>query len=189
MTDEAKPRNWWQTLPGVLTALAALVTALAGLLAAITQTGWFGRQEATTVAPSASGPPTHADAGTPAAPRPQAVALPAQRDYKLGPAVFKATFTLLKAEVVPQTADRSALHVTLRMTNHDRYDKNFWDRSFRLLVGGVPVAPESQLNELVPGDSAKEGTIVFPIARGTPAATLRINYYDDTTDIPLALGP
>ena len=115
--------------------------------------------------------------------------MPGQRDYKLGPAVFKATFTLLKAEVVPQTAGNSALHIRLRMTNHDRYDKNFWDRSFRLLVDGVPVAPEGGLNELVPGEAAKEGELVFPIPRGTASGTLRINYYDNSTDIPLTLAP
>lgn len=196
MSDEAKRGTWWQTLPGMLTGAAALVTALAGLLAALSQTGWFAKQAppaaaATSAAPAPGTAKAAATAGaaehvavTSEAPRPHAVALPAQRDYTLGPAVFKATFTLLKAEVVPQTADRSALRIRLRMTNHDRNDKNFWDQSFRLLVDDVPIAPESGLNELVAGEAAKEGEVVFPIARSTRSARLRITYYDVATEIP-----
>lgn len=36
--DEAS-KNWFQTLPGFLTAVAAVLTALTGLLAALS--GWF----------------------------------------------------------------------------------------------------------------------------------------------------
>jgi hypothetical protein len=73
------------------------------------------------------------------------------------------------------------------MMNHGRYDANFWDRSFRLIVDGVPMAPESALNELVPGQSAKEGDVLFVIPHGTRGATLRITYGDDSTEIPLRL--
>jgi hypothetical protein len=38
MTDKAS-KNWFQTLPGVLTAVAALLTALTGLVGALS--GWF----------------------------------------------------------------------------------------------------------------------------------------------------
>ena len=45
-------RNWWATLPGVLTALAAIITALAGLFAVLGQQGVLGGK--TTPAPVAS---------------------------------------------------------------------------------------------------------------------------------------
>src|SRR5215469_16856244 len=35
MTDEPATKSWFQSLPGILTALAATVTAVAGLVAAI----------------------------------------------------------------------------------------------------------------------------------------------------------
>lgn len=41
MSEPQKP-NWWQTLPGVLTALAATITALSGLAAILFQNGVFG---------------------------------------------------------------------------------------------------------------------------------------------------
>jgi hypothetical protein len=105
------------------------------------------------------------------------------RDYRLG----EATFSILKAEVAPRTSERAALHVRLRMMNYGRYDTNFWDRSFRLIVDGVPMAPEGGLNEVVPAQSAKEGDVLFVIPHGTPGATLKITYGDDSTEIPLHL--
>ncbi|HYB44051.1 MAG TPA: hypothetical protein VEL75_19885, partial [Candidatus Methylomirabilis sp.] len=43
MDDGAKSNgSWWRTLPGVLTAAAATITALAGLLVALHQSGLIG---------------------------------------------------------------------------------------------------------------------------------------------------
>jgi hypothetical protein len=28
-TPDSKPQNWWQTLPGLITAIAAIITAIA----------------------------------------------------------------------------------------------------------------------------------------------------------------
>jgi hypothetical protein len=40
MTDQdGEPTNWWKSLPGVLTAIAAVVSAVAGLLVAIEKYG------------------------------------------------------------------------------------------------------------------------------------------------------
>lgn len=105
------------------------------------------------------------------------------RDYRLG----TATFTVLEAEISPRTTEMDGLQVRLRMTNHNRYDANFWDRSFRLIVDGVPMAPEDGLNELVPGQSAKEGNVLFVIPRGRAGATLKIAHGDESTEVPLAL--
>ena len=60
--SEGERRSWWSTLPGVLTALAALLTAVSGLVALLVQTGLFG----------AKSPPT-ADKGTAVTSAPAAV--------------------------------------------------------------------------------------------------------------------
>ena len=46
MNDESRPRRWWewwQTLPGILTASAGIITAVAGLIVALHQAGFFER--------------------------------------------------------------------------------------------------------------------------------------------------
>lgn len=41
MGDEPKSKGWWQTLPGILTAIAAIITAVTGLIVALHQAGIF----------------------------------------------------------------------------------------------------------------------------------------------------
>ena len=199
MDDGGKSKSWWQTLPGIITTVAATITALTGLVVAINQTGWFGLPTppaaSREAAPTPPAPPSPASPASPVQTPPlntsplpppgstYSVELPAMRDYRLG----AATFALLKAEVSPRTSEKDTLQVRLRMTNHGRYDTNFWDRSFRLIVDGVPMAPEGGLNELVAAQSAKEGDVMFVIPRGTTSAKLKITYTDDSTEIPLIL--
>jgi hypothetical protein len=56
MTDRAKSHSWWQTLPGVLTAIAGVITAVAGLLAALYQVGLFQTEKSKDTALTASSP-------------------------------------------------------------------------------------------------------------------------------------
>ena len=44
MPKDPASSSWWQTLPGVLTAVAALITAIGGLLAVLLQTGVLHRR-------------------------------------------------------------------------------------------------------------------------------------------------
>ena len=41
MAKDSKSQGWWHTLPGFLTAVAAILTAVAGLVVALHQTGFF----------------------------------------------------------------------------------------------------------------------------------------------------
>jgi hypothetical protein len=190
MSDQGSAKSWWHTLPGIITGVAAIITALTGLVAAIRQTGWFGtREPPAVIAPAApaAGPDKSPSAGASRSSKIGAghsVALPSLRDYKLG----EATFTLLNAKLPPQTTEKEASEIRLRMSNHGRYDANFWDQSFRLIVDGAPMAPGSGLNELVPGQAAKEGDVTFVIPRGTTAAKLKITHADESTEIPLNLA-
>lgn len=46
MDESPKPKSsWWQTLPGVLTAVAAAATAIAGLIGGLHQAGVLGRPD------------------------------------------------------------------------------------------------------------------------------------------------
>ena len=74
------------------------------------------------------------------------------------------------------------------MTNNDRFPTNFWDSSFRLILDGVPLAPEGGLNEVVASQAAKEGDVLFVIPRGTSSARLKIIWSDNAnTELPLEL--
>jgi hypothetical protein len=101
-------------------------------------------------------------------------------------------YKILSARLEPYNAEKDALRFTIRCTNNDDYPMNFWDRSFRLLVDGVPRAPTSGLNEIVDGQSAKEGDVVFEVPTGENRVVLQISAptpsgTDETTELPFDL--
>ena len=42
MAEEPKPDSWWRSLPGILTAIAAIITAIGGFILALNQAGLIG---------------------------------------------------------------------------------------------------------------------------------------------------
>ena len=54
MPDTPHTTSWWQTLPGVLTALAGVITAVSGLVALLYQNGVLGHQGDAAAATQAS---------------------------------------------------------------------------------------------------------------------------------------
>lgn len=51
--NDGTGKSWWSTMPGVLTALAAIITALGGLVAILSQSGLLGHKPATVAASTA----------------------------------------------------------------------------------------------------------------------------------------
>ena len=154
------PPSWWQTLPGILTGIAALITAVTGLIVVFNRTG--NRSEDTRPA-SLSVPRRRATrfAGGIAYAWPGrrrgsrgVDCPPALSRVKLGGGV--ADVTILSAEIEPLDVERRSLKLRVRYLNGGRYPANFWSDSYRLIVDDVPRAPTNLLNEVVPGDSAKE---------------------------------
>lgn len=98
------------------------------------------------------------------------------------------TYTILKIELDRHEIDQLALTFTIRMQNQTNYPANFWNANFRLLADGVPVAPFSDLNELVDANAAKEGKVSFAIPGKTRKAALQIDAFGaDAPGLPIEL--
>ncbi len=192
-SEKSKLLSWLQTVPGLLTAVAALITALTGLAVAVYQirdaqiSAPPGSEQASPAKPDAAASQSPSgDGGTQ-----QSGALPAGMEVKLAQGYI--VYKILSARLEPYNAEKDALRFTVRCTNNDDYPMNFWDRSFRLVVDGVPRAPISGLNEIVEGQSAKEGDIVFEVPTGENKVVLQISAptpsgTDETTEIPFDLA-
>ena len=195
MADD-KPQtgsSWWQTLPGILTGLAAIITAATGLIIAFNHTS--SRSEPTPVAaspsspsssptttPSSSGAPTAATAGSGTS---SAIALPEIHQVKL--ADGGEVITVLSAKTEPIDAERRSVTFRVRYLNTGHRQANFWSSSFRLIVDDVPRSPTNFLDELVDGDSAKEGDAVFEVSLNVKDVVLQISSGDEKRRLPFKL--
>lgn len=172
--QESKPKGWWQTLPGLLTAVATVVTAVTGLLVALHQAGCLAR--GTQPAVSAQSEPHPIGAGS-AASSPstgvaasESLAIPANAEVYSEQAVYQ----LLSARLVPYSPEKVSLHFAVRMTNKDEFDLNFWAASFRLAVNGSLQSPTNNLDEIVPAHGAKEGDVEFVVPANVSTVGLQM---------------
>ncbi|NJM96085.1 MAG: hypothetical protein HC800_01690 [Phormidesmis sp. RL_2_1] len=202
--------KWWQTLPVMITAIAGTITAIAGLVAALNQAGIFptkAESNSQSTAPSVvteTPTPSPPSLAQPAAETPAAQSGANHQPSAVNPAVTtltsgmaaslpfegggSVTYTILSAQLEPFNQETQSLKLTVRCTSNYPYDLNFWSRSFRLLVEGVPQSPNNDLNELVSAQSAKEGEITFIVPASTRQAILDIGEPGkETTQIPLDL--
>lgn len=160
--------SWWQTLPGVLSAIAAVLTAVTGLIVVL---GPFDSEPESEQSPSAATAPARAVTDGPGdASRPAPEQSPAYRVIVPGRAVAslgqgKLIYTIEDVSTRQRNPGELEVRFTIRLKNTGDYDANFWGRTFRLLVDGGSQAPvPDDLNELVAGKSSGEGTISFAVA-------------------------
>lgn len=98
------------------------------------------------------------------------------------------SYAILKIVLDRHEIDQLSLAFTVRMTNHTPYPTNLWNASFRLIADDVPVAPIGDLNELVDGNAAKDGTVTFAIPEKTQKVGLQIEKLGpDAPALPIAL--
>jgi hypothetical protein len=186
-----RPTPWWQTIPGGLSALAAVLTAVTGLIVVLRPAAPASDRPSSPPV-SEAGRPVVAASASPGSTTPTAtaresrvVALPDLSEVKLADGTMAVR--LLSIRLEPYDAEKRSLVLTVRYTNSSRYPANFWDRSFRLLIDDVPRAPHGGLNKVVEGLSAEEGDVVFEVPASATRVTLRIISGDEHTDVPLNL--
>jgi hypothetical protein len=181
--------SWWQTVPGILTGLAAIITAATGLIVALSRTN--ARSEpapapaASREAAPSSTAESHPAAAAAVAAGSKVIPLPDLHQVKL--AGGAAVITVLSVDMEPIDADRRSLKFRVRYMNNGRYQANFWAASFRLIVDGVPRSPTNSLNELVDGDSAKEGDAVFAVPLAVKDVDLQISSGEEKSRLSFKL--
>jgi hypothetical protein len=98
------------------------------------------------------------------------------------------TYKVLSASVDRYNVEKAAIIVTLRCTA----DKGspgwaFQDRGVRLVVDGVPHAPDESVNELVQAGTSKDADFVFVLGKRPNALKLTIRV-DKTIEIPIDMS-
>lgn len=196
-------RKWWQTLPGMLTAAATLITAVTGLIVGLNQVGMFqggdkpaqpvpfggvsGTPPAVSSSPTATGSTTtSASSVVSALPVRFAITFPAGAEATAGAGAYK----VLQARVDRRSSDKLTLTLTVRVTGVRYPGLNFFGNDFRLIVDGVPREPDEAPNLIVGLQSSKDGDVVFAIDAAAKHLALQVGEVGhETSTIPLALEP
>ena len=199
MDEEPRAKSWWATLPGVLTAIAGIVTSVTALIVALNQAGVFQVQKQpspqahygttqpseTTKQPAATeavpGATKSAPSGRTATP-PGRLLIP--DEVRAGPIVYK----FLTAQLDPYSEGKRALRFAIRFTNVGvQWGVAIGPGFFRLAVDAVPLAPEKSFIGVVDFQSAKEGEVLFVIPESANSIVLQVGDVTgtETTRIPI----
>jgi hypothetical protein len=175
----------------MLTAAAGLISAITGLVVAAEQL-----RPASHTSPATAAAITRAADTTPATATSQSgsespptsvvaahVSFPAGSHVQLG----SYRYDFLSATATAGNPGELALAIRVKLTNDDRFDANFWGRSFRLRIGSDVNAPTNFLNDLVHGGTTGTAEVDFTFPAATRNATLLVG--DDpakAVSVPLA---
>jgi len=194
MADDKSTTSWWQTVPGILTGLAAIITAVTGLMIALNRTSTRSNaptsvsRDASATSATPTRPPTN-DATTsigasPTGPKDIPLPEPHQATLDAGSAVV----TILSARVEPIDGERRALTIRIRHRQVGPSSAVFGSRYYRLLVGDEILEPTNLISEVVANDSTKNGDFRFELPADAKDVVLQITGYSDgKSRIPLKL--
>ncbi|HNU11155.1 MAG TPA: hypothetical protein PKJ45_07295, partial [Rubrivivax sp.] len=188
MSEQNSGTSWWQTLPGVLTGIAAVITAVGGLILALHQSGVFEKRAANPTSPDTRDQrPPVASAGKDAA---QASAVNAQPGDAALVRAGHYTFKLLgtKLEPYPGSAQKSLVSLSIRVTDvlgrSDYVDR----RTIRLSVDGAELLPENSINFAVDDRQSVETQARFVIPADASTIVLLLGRAEDAIGrLPLTL--
>ncbi len=180
-----KGQPFWQTAPGLITALAALLTAIGGCVALFTTNprllDLVLKPSATATAAASQATAGNAPAGSTSIPSVAPAASLSSRPVQLpdGQVVtfIDATghthkYTILSAELQPLPPSLMLLDLKTRVSTDNGV--NFTDASFRLSVGDQVLKPSNFVDVFVEAHTTSDADIEFQVDPSVKQATLTI---------------
>jgi hypothetical protein len=189
MPDE---KSFWTTVPGIITGLAAIVTAVTGLIVALNGAGFFGK-------PAAAGK-------TAAETKPQIQkkmdSLPAKQAEPQPAVNLKAVFSMTRVKIEDHeytilgssleaiTPESNALKIKIKYKNNSNYSPaTFWNEGFRLAIDGALTPPAGDLSALVERHAELVGAVTFEVPNNAKSLALHILDVGKDIAIPIKLTP
>lgn len=130
----SKRGSFWKTAPGVLTALATLLTAIVGLIAGLNQLGIFERSSSSEAQPRRAEQISKNTSNTPQRPPTPAAGLSATAD--------DITYTILSGHREPYSPSEYLLVLEMKISFKQNLT-NVTGELFRLEVDGLRYAPRN----------------------------------------------
>ena len=188
MSNETE--SWWQTLPGIVTAIAGAITAVGGLLLTLNQIGWIGGGSDGASQPAEQPAAITASSGGSAASLPSryTAEFTAGTEATVRNHRADGVYKVLGAQIEDRNTGTLVLKINVRLTNVGQSDLSFSTDYFRLVVDDVERAPTNFVNQSVNRKSAKEAVFDFELpATARNRVVLLIDSGEDSARFPLTL--
>jgi hypothetical protein len=187
---DGRQAGWWSTAPGLITAFAALLTAVTGLLLGLNQIGVLDASSSPTPSTAiAKASPSMALTGSPsgafatgslpavaspgsAASSHYQISIPLNREFRVG----DISYEILGATARTDADGKLALVMSLRGRSYRAYDANFWDASFGVTVGEDVYPASGGLDELLPANATQKGDLLFVVPADTREGILTLRF-------------
>jgi hypothetical protein len=199
VAEELRRQTWWHTVPGFLTAAAAIITAATGLILALQQTGMFstgGRTDSPAInkesaaaaaipqveTPNTAADPTKSLAGA------QAIEMPDGNSVTLSYAgSYRFRYTVQSALRESMSPSQHLLRFQVRVLTDFPAGVLFSSDSFRLYSGDLRLKPTNSFSRLVARDETADGDVEFEVDSSIKEASLAITYASDPKQIRLVI--
>lgn len=201
MDEHKSNASWWQTLPGILTGVAAVLTALGGVFAALHQSGLLTRE--TPAANAASGPVASSGPKGQASPQTAEVAVAGNASRSTTETTPQSAaqvraghyaFKLLKTTLEPYATDakgkpaKLALRLFIRVTDVMGMSDYVDRQTIRLSADGAELLPENPIDFAVYEHKSAETEVLFIVPADTSSLELLLGRPEDAVGrLPLAL--
>jgi len=93
----------------------------------------------------------------------------------------------LRAASLHHYSNKLVLTLDIRVRNASRYDAEFGDSHFRLVLDDTARPPVSGLSTVVAGESSRDVAIVFDLPLDARDVVLRTRFGETTVEVPLHL--
>lgn len=190
MPDE---KSFWTTVPGIITGLAAIVTAVTGLIVALNGAGLFSKSAAANKVSTQ----TKSEVKNEADSLPGKQAEP-QKPVENLKAVFSMTevkiedheYKILGSTLEAITPESNSLKIKIKYKNNSNYSPaTFWNEGFRLAIDGALTSPSGDLSELVERHAELVGTVTFEVPNSAKTLALHILDVGKDVAVPIKLAP
>jgi hypothetical protein len=186
-------KNFWTTLPGIITGFAGIVTAITGLIVALNGAGLFSKSA------EANKPSTETKQEV----KKDADSLTGKKEEPQKPveklkAVFSMTrvkiedheYSILGSSLEAITPESNSLTIKIKYKNNSNYSPApFWNEGFRLAIDGSLTAPSGDLSELVQRHAELVGTVTFEVPNNAKDLVFRILDVGKDIAVPIKLAP
>jgi len=204
MDEQLKPKSWWETIPGIVTAIATVITAIAGLILALNQAGLIGQHSGDSPSNkvvenrSASTRPEKdvpsgaveqqpisraATSDKPSDLKAEIISLPDK--IKVGPVLYQ----LSSGQIHDYSEGKKLFKFHLRVINTEAtYGYNISGDNFRVYLDDIPISPNDFPIEVVDFESSKEGDVSFVLPADARLFRLQLGYVrsEDTRSIDVS---